>query len=231
MNKFQNVKALTFDLFGTVLDLGGSLTPYIQKFLQTKDSNIEPTTFWERWRYRQRIEQYQDTLVGLSHSGYLETSRRAFVYVSEYFKVNTSEKDVADMMSNWNQLLPFPEVIEALNRLQKKYKLVALSNGNRDYLDHLVKHQIKWDFDHVFSVDTVGVFKPHPRVYRTAAQELNLELGECGMISSNSFDVMGARTCGFRAAYVNRYDLPFEDTEFKPDMTVMNFIELADAIG
>ncbi len=77
--KFSYVKALTFDLFGTVLDLGGSLTPHIDAFLKSKGMGISPDQFWERWRYRQRIEQYQDTLMMLGHSGYLETARRAFV--------------------------------------------------------------------------------------------------------------------------------------------------------
>jgi len=52
----QHVKALTFDLFGTVLDLGGSLTPYIADFLQTKKSSVDATTFWNQWRARQRLE-------------------------------------------------------------------------------------------------------------------------------------------------------------------------------
>ncbi|MEM7348736.1 MAG: haloacid dehalogenase type II, partial [Chloroflexota bacterium] len=63
------VKALTFDLFGTVLDLGGSLTPYIAKMLNEKGSGIEPRRFWAQWRARQRIEQYQDNIMMLGHSG------------------------------------------------------------------------------------------------------------------------------------------------------------------
>ena len=59
-----------------------------------------------------------------------------------------------------------------------------------------------------------------------------LEPNEIIMVSSNSFDVMGARTCGFRGVYVNRYNLPFEDTyeQFKPDLTVVNFEDLSRAL-
>ena len=59
-----------------------------------------------------------------------------------------------------------------------------------------------------------------------------MEPGELIMVSANSFDVMGARTCGLRGVYVNRYDLPFEDTYdiYKPDSTVLNFTELADTL-
>ncbi len=81
MGQLANTRALTFDLFGTVLDLGGSLTPYIDRFLKEKGSSVIAEQFWQRWRYRQRIEQYQDSLVMLGHSGYLETARRALVYV------------------------------------------------------------------------------------------------------------------------------------------------------
>jgi 2-haloacid dehalogenase len=59
-----------------------------------------------------------------------------------------------------------------------------------------------------------------------------MEPGELIMVSANSFDVMGARTCGLRGAYVNREGLPFEDTYqiYEPDVTVANFTELADAL-
>ncbi|MEN8251240.1 MAG: hypothetical protein ABFS32_20065 [Bacteroidota bacterium] len=81
MNKIKDVKVLTFDLFGTILDLGGSLTPYIAEYLKTKGSTTSPERFWEQLRARQRIEQYQDTIMMLGHSGYLETSRRGLVWV------------------------------------------------------------------------------------------------------------------------------------------------------
>jgi len=75
VNTFKNVKALTFDLFGTVLDLGGSLTPHIAAFLETKDAPISPEVFWQQWRQRQRIEQYQDNIVMMGHSGYQTVAR------------------------------------------------------------------------------------------------------------------------------------------------------------
>ena len=104
----SNIKALTFDLFGTILDLGGSLTPYIADFLQAKDAPISSDRFWDQWRARQRIEQYQDTLVMLGHSGYLETVRRAFVYVLNLNKIETSGEEVQDFMGAWDMLSPVP---------------------------------------------------------------------------------------------------------------------------
>ena len=226
----MNVAALTFDLFGTVLDLGGSLTPPIAAFLRGKKSGADPEAFWARWRDRQRIEQYQDNIVAMGHSGYLAVARRALVYVLQQFKVNADRGDVDRLMQSWQQLKPFDDVLPALEKLRARYKLVALSNGEREFLDHLVTNQIKWKFDAVISVQEVGAFKPHPGVYRLGAARMGLEVGQCMMVSANSFDVMGARMCGMRGAYVNRYDLPFEDTPFVPDITVRSFTELAEKL-
>ena len=82
-----------------------------------------------------------------------------------------------------------------------------------------------------FSVTEVGAFKPHPAVYRYAAiSRLRLEVAECLMVSANSFDVMGAKVCGYKAAFVNRYELPYEDSLYVPDVTVADFTELADEL-
>ena len=230
MEKLQNIKALTFDLFGTVLDLGGSLTPFIAKFLQRKGSNGDPQRFWEQWRYRQRIEQYQDNIIMLGHSGYLETARRAFVYTLSLNGLQASPDEVKEFMGAWQELSPFPEVTPALERLKKRYRLVALSNGEPHFLDHLVKNRIRWKFDEVISVQVVGAFKPHPGIYLRAARILGLEVNECLMVSANSFDVMGARACGYRGAFVNRYGLPYEDSPYQPDVVVKDFRELVDAL-
>jgi 2-haloacid dehalogenase len=226
----HDIKALTFDLFGTVLDLGGSLAPYIENFLQQKGSELTKEEFWGRWRGRQRIEQYQDSLFMLPHAGYLRTSRRALVYVLRVSGIETREGEVDDLMGAWQNLNPFPDVSGALARLSGKIRLVALSNGDPGFLEHLAENRIKWNFDHVFSVAKVGRFKPHPAVYRSAAVELGLEPGQCCMVSSNSFDVVGARLGGYRAVYVNRYNTPVEEAPVGPDAVVRDFSELADLL-
>jgi 2-haloacid dehalogenase len=230
MESLRGIQALTFDLFGTILDLGGSLTPYVRQFLEQKGAVVPAERFWELWRVRQRLEQYQDTLLMLGHSGYLETARRAFVYTLELTGVEATSEEVGTFMAAWQQLSPFPEVHAALERLQERFRLVALSNGEPEFLEHLARHRIRWKFDTIISVSAVGVFKPHPAVYRHAAGRLGLEVGECLMVSSNAFDVMGARACGFRGAYVNRYRLPYEDTPYRADITVADFTELAEAL-
>jgi 2-haloacid dehalogenase len=230
MEKLQYIKALTFDVFGTILDLGGSLTPFIAKFLQHKGSKGDPKRFWEQWRYRQRIEQYQDNIMMLGHSGYLETARRAFVYTLALNGIQASADEVKEFMRAWQELSPFPEVLPALERLKARYRLVALSNGEAHFLDHLVRNRVRWKFDEVISVQVVGAFKPHPGIYLRAAGILGLEVNECLMVSANSFDVMGARACGYRGAFVNRYGVPYEDTPYQPDVVVKDFKELAEVL-
>jgi len=230
VDNFPAVQALTFDLFGTVLDLGGSLTPSIADFLQREGPDIDAHEFWSQWRGRQRLEQYQDTIMMLGHAGYLETVRRACHYVLRLNGIDATTDRVDELMAAWQQLTPFPEVIAGLERLQKRYKLVVLSNGDPDFLAHLVKNQVGWPFDAVISATGNGAFKPHPGVYRRAARLLGLEVGQCLMVSANSFDVVGARACGFRAVYVNRYRLPMEDSPYQPDVTVADFRQLADAL-
>lgn len=231
MADLAQVRALTFDLFGTILDLEGSLTPPLRRFLSGKGAGVTAERFWEQWRSRQRLEQFQDSLMMLGHSGYLETARRAFVYVLRLNGIETGPAEAAEFMKAWRDLSPFADVLPALSRLKSRYRLVVLSNGEPDFLDHLVKQRVGWEFDAVISVSPIGAFKPHPAVYRRGAAILGLEVGECLIVSSNSFDVVGARACGMRGAYVNRYRLPYEDTPYQPDLTVGTFTELADALA
>ena len=231
MTNFPLTRVLTFDLFGTILDLGSSLTPFIHEALNTRDTTeLSADDFWEQWRYRQRIEQYQDTIMMLGHSGYLETVRRALHYTLRRNGIDATPNTVEEFMNGWQYLSPFPEVLSALQKLRNRYRLVVLSNGDPEFLDYLVKERVKWDFDNVISVTAFGAFKPHPSVYRGAAGQLGLEVNTCLMVSANSFDIMGARACGYRGVYVNRYNLPYEDTHYQPDRTVRDFTELVDAL-
>ena len=225
------VSTLAFDIFGTVLDLTGSLEAPTDRFLKKLGSDMMGREFYAQWRARQRIEQFQDTLVMLGHSGYLETCRRALAYTLRANGIEFEAGQVSEFMSVWQELRPYPDSVEGLGRLAKKYRLVALSNGEPGYLSHLVRNRIGFEFDRIISVEEAGVFKPHPAVYRTAARLLDAEPGEIMMVAAHSFDIMGARACGFRGAYVNRYRLPYEDTEqYTPDIVVSDFNQLADVL-
>ena len=225
------VDTLTFDIFGTVLDLSGSLIPPIDEFLASHPAAVSTKELWSQWRARQRIEQYQDNLLLLGHSGYLETCRRALVYTLKANKVDFEDLEVANFMSVYKDLRPYKDAIEGLVRLREKFDLVALSNGERSYLEHLVANNIKVDFDAIISVEEAGFFKPHPSVYRTSLQLLGKEPSQVMMVAAHSFDIVGARACGYRGVYVNRYGLPTEESPYQPDFEVGDFVELANRLG
>jgi len=226
-NPIERVDTLTFDIFGTVLDLAGGIVPTLDGFLAQKQAAIGGADFWTQWRARQRIEQYQDTIVMLGHGGYLEVARRALVYTLRNNEVGHTDDDAREILKVFENLNPFPDAVEGLNQLASRYRLAALSNGDKWLVEHLVNKRINAPFSATFSVDTVGRFKPHPAVYRAAAKALDREPSQIMMVAAHAFDVMGARACGFRGAYVNRYRLPYEDSVLQPDATVNDFRELA----
>ena len=227
----ESVTTLTFDIFGTVLDLTGSLEGPTGELLAELGSDLTDSEFYPQWRARQRIEQFQDSLIMLGHSGYLETCRRALVYSLRANGIEFDPERIHRFMDVWQDLNPYRDSIQGLRRLAEKYRLVALSNGEPDYLRHLASNRIKFDFDAVISVEEGGAFKPHPAVYRSAARILDSDPSQIMMVAAHSFDIMGARACGFRGAYVNRYSLPYEDsTQYAPDIVVSDFNQLADVL-
>ena len=221
------VNCLTFDIFGTVMDLAGSLAAPAGEFLAAHGSEMTGEAFYAEWRERQRIEQYQDNLLMLGHSGYLETCRRAFVYCLKKHNVSYTAEAVREFMKVYKDLQPYGDAIEGLRSLAGRYRLVALSNGEQWYLEELLGNTVPVRFDAIISVDQVGAFKPSPGIYRKAVQRLRREPGEIMMVAAHAFDILGAQACGFKAAYVNRYNLPTEDSEYQPDIIVDDFIELA----
>ena len=231
MDALSLVHTLTFDAFGTILDLGGSHAPRLGEFLKAKGSEMTAAELWDRWRNRQRLQQYEDNQFYTGHFGYLDSSRRALIYTLRAAKLPFDDADIRRIMEGWHELNPFPDAVPGLDRLRTKFKLVVLSNGERDYLAQVVKNRIRFEFDGVISVEDVGVFKPSPQVYRYAGRVLQAEPCELMMVSAHSFDAVGARASGYRAAYVNRYDLPYDETPYQFDIKARDFLHLADKLG
>ena len=223
----ENVRTLTFDLFGTVLNLSGSLVPALRKFFESRQIEIDAAEFWTDWRRRQRLEQHQDTILMLGHRGYLDSARRALRHTLRVHEVRTDEIGVLELLRTFEQLRAFDDAQEGLLRLAEHYQLVALSNGDPALIEHLAANSIEAKFDRCISVDRVGRFKPHPAVYRMAAAELERDPSEILMVAAHAFDILGARACGYRGAYVNRYGLPYEESDLVPDLEVRDFNELA----
>lgn len=232
-DNLDSVTTLTFDIFGTVLDLERSLVPPLDLLLMNcgAPATITGKEIWTHWRLRQRIEQYQDNMLMLGHSGYLTVKKKALMYTLRSHKIPFTQAQMDNFMEAYQMLIPFDDAVSGLNRLSGKYKLAILSNGEQHYLEYLAQNRICIEFDHILSAETVGQFKPHPSVYRFAMKKLNSEPQQIMMIAAHSFDILGARHSGFRGAYVNRYDLPYDESNYVPDITTGNFYELCDILG
>lgn len=224
------VTTLTFDIFGTVMDLSRSLSKPLEEFLKSKENDLGVSQLWSQWRARQRLEQFQDSLLMSGHSGYLETCRRALVYCLKDNNIEATDTDVDRVIGSFRDLIPFGEAARALRRLKERFAVMALSNGDQWLLEHVAEKQIGFEFDRLISVESVGYFKPHPAVYRYAARLLRSDPAELMMVSSHGFDVVGARACGYKAAYVNRYDLPPDESVYKPGIVAKDFEDLADQL-
>ena len=93
----NKIDTLTFDMFGTILDLGRSMIPYLNEFLNNSNFDISSEQIWDTWRDRQRIEQYQDNILMLGHSGYLITCERALKYSLEKYEISFNETQIKNI--------------------------------------------------------------------------------------------------------------------------------------
>ena len=229
----ERVNTLTFDIFGTVLDLAGSLVPPLEKLLHECNTPgyLTGADVWKQWRLRQRLEQYQENIIILGHSGYLEVKKKALLYTLRLLEIEFTYEKVDEFMKSYHELIPFQDAVSGLKRLGTKYRLVILSNGEEWYLKQLIENNIGIEFNEILCAEMVSQFKPHPSVYRFAANRLELEPAQIMMVASHSFDILGARHSGFRGAYVNRYGLPYEESKFRPDIIVNDFEQLCDKLG
>jgi 2-haloacid dehalogenase len=149
-------------------------------------------------------------------------------------RIEHTQQDVQWLVSQIETLKPFPDVIAALGRLHTRYKLVILSNGDRDMLEAARPH-IGFPFDRIISVQEAGYFKPHFKTYATAEAIINtewphIERSGCLFVANHAFDCIGAKSHGFRTAFIDRRQRPFGQTPLQPDLSLTDFKALADAL-
>lgn len=128
------------------------------------------------------------------------------------------------------RLQPFPDALAALERLGRRYRLAVFSNGDPDMLENARPH-IGFAFEAMIGAAEAGYFKPHSRSYRHAAERLGVAPAAVMHVANHAFDGIGAKATGLRAAFVNRRRRPFEDTPYRPDLTVFSLEELADCLA
>ena len=226
----RDIKVITFDQYGTVVDMQKDLTEKARPFLENKGWEGEAHQFVTWWRRTHFENSMIDALCDRGHTPYRQVGHRAVSHVMDRAGIAYTQDEVAFLVSQIETLKPFPDVIEALERLRKKgFKLAILSNGDRDMLEAAKPH-IGFQFDETISVQEAGYFKPHWKSYAKAEEILDEERTSILFVANHPFDCIGAKAFGMRTAFIDRRKRPFGQEPQQPDIIVANFKELADVL-
>ncbi len=226
----RSVGICMFDLYGTVIDIQGGLTRAVTPYLKAKGWAGDPSRLVTWWRRTHFENSMIDALLHRAHLPYREIGRISLSYTLERAGVPHTQEEVKKLVAEIERLTPFPDVVEALARLKKKYRLAILSNGDPDMLEAIKPH-LGIAFDRIISVAEAGCFKPHAAAYRKAAEIVAARPEEILFVANHAFDCVGAKAFGMRAAFVDRRKRPFGDWPYQPDFVVADFRELADVLA
>lgn len=226
----RSIKACMFDQYGTVVDMQSGLTEVATPYLKAKGWPGNPNSFVTWWRRTHFENSMIDALLHRDHTPYREIGHRSVALVLERAGIEHTMDEVRALVGAIERLLPFPEVPAALARLQQRYKLVVLSNGDPDMLE-TAKRYHGIPFDRVISVAEANAFKPHVATYTKAAALLGVRMDEVLFVANHAFDCVGAKAAGMRTAFIDRRDRPFGQTQHTPDVAVKSMTALADLLA
>ncbi len=232
-----SIKALTFDVFGTVVDWRTSIARDLQAFGRERGLSVDWTAFAVAWRklYQPSMQQVR--------SGQLPWTRLDDLHrmslqklLPEFGITGLSETDLDHVNRAWHRLDPWPDAVEGLQRLKRKYLLTTLSNGNIGLLTRMAKRAgLPWDC--VLSAEVFRAYKPDPATYLGVARVFDVPPERVMLVAAHHDDLAGARGCGLRTAYVERphefgSDQP-KDVSPRPDNDLHNrdLLELARRLG
>jgi 2-haloacid dehalogenase len=226
----RSIKLCMFDQYGTVVDMQGGLIEAATPYLAAKGWNGSPNALVTWWRRTHFENSMIDALLGKTHTPYREIGHRALDHVLERAGIAHTLDEVRALVAEIERLKPFPEVPAALARLQTRYRLVVLSNGDPDMLEAAKAHHgIR--FDQVISVEAAGAFKPHVATYTKAAELAGVPLDAVLFVANHAFDCVGAKSAGMRTAFIDRRRRPFGMTPHQPDLIVPTMTELATLLA
>ena len=224
------VKALMFDLYGTVVDMQGGLTKAVTPYLAAKGWRGRPDALVTWWRRTHFENSMIDALLQREHTPYREIGRRALSYTLDRAGIEYTREEVLALVSEIERLQPFPDVVDALKALKRRYQLVILSNGDPDMLEAARPH-LGVEFDRIVSVAEAGSFKPHVATYRKASELLAMPPDCILFVANHAFDCVGAKAYGMKTCFVNRRQRPFGEWPYQPDLVVADFAELAEKLA
>lgn len=221
---FGAIVACVFDAYGTLFDVrapaaAGALLP-----------PERAAALADLWRRKQLEYTWLRSAMG-AHADFRRVTADALDYALEALSLDSTTLR-APLLDAYRAPPAFPEVPAAIDRIAGATNLAVLSNGTPAMLAAAL-HAAGLDgrFDAVLSVETVGVFKPHPIVYRQACERFGCAPGEIAFLSSNGWDVAGAASFGFQAVWVNRAGLPAERLPGRPVATIPSLEGLPALLG
>lgn len=196
--RFKEVRACVFDAYGTLFDVHSAVGRHSARL-------PDASTVSMLWRTKQLEYTWLRTLMG-RYVDFWQITQDALNFALDTHEMTDAALQ-QDLMQAYLELSCYPEVPKVLEALkQKGFRCAILSNGSTKMLNAAVRNSELQDlFDAVISVDSLGVYKPDPRVYQLAVDQLDLQPGEIVFQSSNAWDAAGAGAFGFKVAWINRF--------------------------
>lgn len=202
----NNVKALFFDVFGTLVDWRSSVAREAEAILKPLGHQLDWPAFADAWRkeYQPAMEQVRSGTIpfcklDVLHLHNLEQilPRFGITKLDEFAKHNLNLA--------WHRLDAWPDTAPGLVRLKTKFMLAPVSNGNISLMVALARRNgLPWDA--ILGSEIAGDFKPKPRVYLAACEAFDLPPAECMMVAAHPSDLAAAKECGLRTAFIARPD-------------------------
>jgi 2-haloacid dehalogenase len=223
--KLDGIRACVFDAYGTLFDVG-SAASRCADVLGEKLGSLNAL-----WRQKQLEYTWLRSLQG-RHADFAQVTGDALDFTLETLGI-TDPALRARLMNLYLALDPFPEVLQVLTRLKiAGLKTAILSNGTPSMLDVAVKQARLGDvIDEILSVEEVGVYKTHPKVYQLALDRLSLPAQEISFLSSNAWDAHAASAFGMQVVWCNRYGQCRERLPGTPDAEIKTLVELPQIVG
>ena len=230
------VKALIFDVFGTVVDWRGSVIREGEELGRRKNLDIDWAAFADEWRGRyapsmDRVRRGELPWMNLDalHRASLEE------LLEEFGVENLTEEERDHLNKVWHRLDPWPDSVAGLEQMRERYVLATLSNGNVSLLTNMAKRAgLPWDL--ILSAELVRHYKPDPETYLMVPNLLDLHPEQVMLVAAHPHDLRYAQANGLRAAYVLRPMEHGPGKETEPadpsfDLVADDFIELAEKLG
>jgi 2-haloacid dehalogenase len=232
-----NVKALTFDVFGTVVDWRSSLIREGEALGKAKGLSVDWAKFADSWRglYQPAMDEVRG---GRRPWTKLDDLHRESLdkLLARFEITGLSEAEIDHLNRAWHRLDPWPDSVPGLTRLKKKFVLATLSNGNVALIVNMAKYGgLPWDA--VLGAEVARHYKPEPECYLTTAALLGLAPGECMMVAAHNGDLGHAQALGLRTAFVPRPNEhgPGSNRDVTParqwDVIAKDFQDLAQQMG